>query len=259
MSLGKGFLAALGFLSRLGPADLVESRVLAQSLTLFPTIGLLLGMILALPFAYGFLPGHYWIQAWLLLGGSLWLTRGLHFDGWCDIWDAWGSGANGEKFFTVMKDSRAGAFGVVAICMAVFGQLFLFREVLGEGALHIVPWALLLGRGSAAVLGVIARDMRRPGLAGEFLSHAKPWMLVPIILQIAVAGIVFAPPPGCVLALVLATLGIVELYHLAKRNGALNGDFLGAAVIWGELSALLGWSLTGAEPLPGMLHWWRLF
>jgi adenosylcobinamide-GDP ribazoletransferase len=249
----------LGFLSRLGPADLVESRVLAQGLTLFPAIGLVLGMILALPFAYGFLPGHYWVQAWLMVGGSFWLTRGLHFDGWCDVWDAWGSGATGDAFFKVMKDSRAGAFGVVGVCMAVFGQLFLFREVLGEGALHIVPWALLLGRGSAAVLAVVARDMRRPGLAGEFLSHARPWMLAPIALQIAVAGAVFSPPAALVLAVVLAALGIVELFQLAKRNGALNGDFLGAAVIWGELSALLGWSLTGADSLPGMLQWWPLF
>jgi adenosylcobinamide-GDP ribazoletransferase len=158
-----------------------------------------------------------------------------------------------------MKDSRAGAFGVVGICMAVFGQLFLFREVLGERAYHVVPWALLLGRATAAVLAVAARDLRRPGLGGQFLAHARPWIHAPVLLQVALVGAVFVMPAALVLGVALALLGMVELYRLAEKNGALNGDFLGAAVIWGELSALLSWSLTGAQSLPGILEWWHLF
>jgi adenosylcobinamide-GDP ribazoletransferase len=256
LSLGAGFLAALGFLTRLGPAQELEARELAPGLTFFPFIGLMLGMILVLPFAYGFLPGHHWVQALVMLGASLWLTRALHWDGWCDVWDAWGSGKSGDEFFRVIKDSRAGSFGVLALCMAVFGQLFLFRQILALEAFHIVPWALLLGRGCAAILAVAARNMPRHGLAGQFLSHARPWMLGPIVLQVLITGAVFAIPTSAVLALALSSLGVLELYHLARRNGALNGDFLGAAVIWGELSALLAWNLTGGAKFPGILSWW---
>jgi adenosylcobinamide-GDP ribazoletransferase len=237
----------------------METHELAQGLTLFPTIGLILGMIVVLPFAYGFLPGHYWIQALIMLGGILWLTRGLHWDGWCDVWDAWGSGARGEGFFDVLKDSRAGAFGVIAVSMAVVGEMVLFRQVLAVGAYQIVPWALLLGRGTAGLLAVAARDLKRPGLAGAFLEHVKPWMIAPLLLQIIVAGAVFAVPTAGLLAVSLAAAGFFELLRLAEKNGGLNGDFLGAAVIWGELSALVAWNLTGAERHPGIMEWWNLF
>jgi adenosylcobinamide-GDP ribazoletransferase len=254
LSLFGEFGAALGFLTRFGPSERLEPRQLANSLPFFPLIGLMLGLLLSLPFALGFLPGHHWIQALLLTALSLWVTRGLHWDGLADVFDAWGSGRQGEEFFAVIKDSRTGSFGAMALALGLVAEVYLFQALLAAKAYHIVAWAFLLGRGCSAVLAVLCRKMRRPGLGGSFMEHAAPWMLFPLLFQVLAGAAVFCTPSAAVLSLALAGLGLSELFTLAQRNEGINGDFLGAAAIFGEIAALVAWDLTGAELRPGLLY-----
>ena len=246
-----GLPTALGFLTRLGPARVVEPGGFAATLFWFPAVGLVLGGLLAGPLAMGFLRGHAWVQAWLVVGGSLLLTRGLHWDGWCDVWDGWGSGARGERFWEAVKDSRAGAFGAMALCMALFGQIFLVQALIGQQAWWAVAYAFIQGRVLSVAVLYSGRGLLRPGLGSLFARGARQWVLAAVILQGLAAAIWMLPPVAVTLAVVLALPGFVELRALAHRQGGMNGDFLGAAVIWGELSALLGFVLATPLAWPG--------
>ena len=245
-----GLPTALGFLTRLGPARRMDGGF-AAALFWFPAVGLILGGLLAGPMALGFLHGHAWVQAWVVVGGSLMLTRGLHWDGWCDVFDAWGSGARGERFWEVIKDSRAGAFGVMAICMGLFGQIFLIRSALAMDAWQAVAYAFVQGRVLSVAVLFAGQGMLRPGLGSLFGNGARQWVLGAVFLQGVAAALWLLPAPAVALAVVLALPGYVELRSLARRQGGMNGDFLGAAVIWGELSALLGFVLASPLFLPG--------
>ncbi|NJB68138.1 adenosylcobinamide-GDP ribazoletransferase [Desulfobaculum xiamenense] len=244
------FTAAFGFLTRLAPPRIYDDKVFAATIGWFPLVGFVLGTLLTAPFALGVLRGQPWIQAWLLLGGSLALTRGLHWDGWADLFDGWGSNAQGQRFWDIVKDSRTGAFGVIALVMGLSGQLLLLHQALAAEAYTAVAFAFILGRSLAACTAFCGRSLVRAGNGKLFLAGATVPVILLVIAQTLFAALFVIPPITIIPTLCLCLLGLVELVTLARRNEGMNGDFLGAAVIWGEISALLGWCIAANMNLP---------
>ncbi|BBD09626.1 adenosylcobinamide-GDP ribazoletransferase [Desulfovibrio ferrophilus] len=246
------FMAAMDFLTRLAPARIHDEKTIAASVKYFPLVGLVLGGLLTLPFALGLLSGYAWIQAWLLTGASLWATRGLHWDGWADLFDAWGSGASGDRFWEIIKDSHIGAFGVMGLIMGMGGQVLLLHEALAAKAFGTIAFSFVLGRGLCVGLAYCSKGLSRSAGLGKLTLQGAtlPSLIFALALTIFV-GLGLRPLHALAPALMISLLGMVELHTLARKSGGLNGDFLGAAIIWGELSALVGWLLAvRADLLP---------
>ncbi|MGE4297474.1 MAG: adenosylcobinamide-GDP ribazoletransferase [Desulfovibrionaceae bacterium] len=238
------FGVSLGFLTRLGPGGMVAAEELAASVPCMPLVGLLLGLMLAAPWRVGLCGGHAWVQAWLYVGGSIWLTRGLHWDGWADVCDGWGSGARGDRFWEIVKDSRVGAFGVMGMCMGLVGQVVLAHEVLADGALGVLVFGGVLGRAFAVVLCRVGRGLTRPGLGRTFMEGATPGAVAFAMACCVACGAVLVPWPALLAMLGLAAGGVAALWRLGASRGGVNGDFLGMCILWGELAAPLGYVLA---------------
>lgn len=109
-------MAAFQFLSRFpvrGELDFTPD-LLRRSITYYPLVGAAIG---AAAWAGG------WLGVWLLpplpaavlaLILWVWVTGGLHLDGWMDTADGLLSYRPREKMLEIMKDSRVGAMGVMA-------------------------------------------------------------------------------------------------------------------------------------------------
>ncbi|GAB6058460.1 adenosylcobinamide-GDP ribazoletransferase [Desulfonatronum parangueonense] len=241
----KEFLLAAGFLTRWAPALLADNDELGRSMRWFPLVGLCLGLLLALPLMLGLAAGKPWVQAWIWLGFAMYITRGLHWDGWADLCDALGSGARGERFWEVIKDSRMGAFGGMGLFMGLAGFLVMVRDIVEAGQWGVLIWAPVLGRSAAVLLAWQARELHRPGLAGLFLN-AVTWRSVLFVLgQTIILGLFFVPWNMLLPAAALCLGGIVVLNRIARSQGGLNGDFLGTAIVWGELSVFASWMIGG--------------
>lgn len=243
--------AAVEFLTRLAPARIRDEATIAASVKYFPVAGMVLGGLLTAPLFMGLLGGHPWAQAWALLCGSLWLTRGLHWDGVCDVFDALGPGG-GQRFWEVLKDSRTGAFGAMSLVMGLAGMLVLYHEALAAGAYGAVAFSFVFGRVLCVAAAFSGRSLSRGGGLGSMtLAGATGGTLCTALLLGLAAAPVVRPASALVPMLALGILGLVEIRSLAGRVGGMNGDFLGLAVVWGELAALLGWLLSanlGALP-----------
>ena len=170
MKIVRNFLAALGFLTRLGPV--ATDPDMAGCVPLFPVVGATLGLVLTVPLALGLFGGHPLAGAFVYAVANLALTRGLHLDGFADVADAWGSLARGERFFTIMKDSRIGAFGGMALVVAIAGQACFGAELLTSGQVWLMAAAPVAGRGLAVALMGCCRDLGRPGLGSLCLPGA---------------------------------------------------------------------------------------
>ncbi|MFP5257982.1 MAG: adenosylcobinamide-GDP ribazoletransferase [Acidobacteriota bacterium] len=238
MGIIRNYLAALGFLTRLGPV--VNDPDMPGCVPLFPVVGATLGLVLAGPLALGLFGGHPLAGGFAYAVGNLALTRGLHLDGFADVADAWGSLARGERFFAIMKDSRIGAFGGMALVVALVGQTCLGAELLTSGRVWLLAAAPVVGRSAAVALMRACRDIARPGLGSLCLPGAT-WGNTCFAVGL---GLICLLAAGGARAMILGTLfcglGLWRLARLARQNGGVNGDFLGAAIVGCELAVLAG-------------------
>ena len=235
----RDFLVALTFLTRLGRAHITSSEAIARSMYMYPLVGVLMGALAGLA---SLLPLSSWVLAWALAGLNLYLTRGLHWDGWADLWDGWGSGATGERFWEIVKDSRVGAFGTMGLILGLGLQAALLERAVALQAWPALVFAPVFGRFCCLLLARLGRGLSRPGLGQNALSGASPRALF-LGGAMTLAAALLPGPGHAVLTVALTTLPLGVLLALARRQNGLNGDFLGAAIVAAELCALLPLSL----------------
>lgn len=229
------FHLALTFLTRFGRARIASNEAISRSVMFYPLVGAIIGLVLSL---CARIPLSSWPLAWLLTGLNIFMTRGLHWDGWADLWDAWGSGATDQKFWDIMKDSHVGAFGVMGLILGLGLSAALFQSAIDAKAWGGIFFIPVFGRFCCLILAHLGRCHHRPGLGQSVLAGATRWALLAGALTTLIAALtgLFTH------VLIAATLSIVPLaalFQIAKNRGGLNGDFLGAAIIVGELSVLL--------------------
>lgn len=204
----------------------------------YPAAGLALGLALTLPPAMGFFAGASWVQAWLYVALSAWLTRALHLDGFADLLDALGSGATGDSFQAVLKDSRMGAFGCAGLVLLLSGQIVMTEYCLHQDRLLPLLCAPVFGRCLPMLLASVAPANPRAVL-GKLLAGA------PRKAALATAGaglalpLLFLPPAGFALLLALTAVCLAFLRRIALREGGYNGDFCGFIIVCGESAILL--------------------
>jgi adenosylcobinamide-GDP ribazoletransferase len=228
------FLVALSFLTRLAPSRLTTSEAISRSMAMYPLVGAVIGLILALAAR---LPVSSWILAWVLVGVNLFVTRGLHWDGWADLWDGWGSGATGERFWTIVKDSHVGAFGVMGLILGLGMQAALFELAIAQKAWTHLFFAPVFGRFCCLALARLGRELPRVGLGQNALRGATNRALALGAITAAIPALLL--PLAHLAAILALTLGpLALLLTLARRERGMNGDFLGAAIIAAELCAL---------------------
>lgn len=104
------FLIALQFLTRLPVriASEPDEKSIAQSLSYYPLVGLIIGALLA-GIAWGLSGAPVLLSAALLLVTWVLVTGGLHLDGLADSMDAWVGGlGDRERTLAIMKDPYCG-------------------------------------------------------------------------------------------------------------------------------------------------------
>jgi adenosylcobinamide-GDP ribazoletransferase len=238
----RDFLITLGFMTRLGPVMEIEDDDLAATVKWMPLTGVLLGAVIAFPFYIGLFAGKFWIQAWLTVTASIYLTRGLHFDGIADIADGAGPYPDPERFWEIIKDSRSGVFGVLAAVLAVFGQIIGFYYVFRAGMPGALLWIFALGRLGNATFGRMALPIARKGQGILTMKGADSISLLIGLVTTVIVGLFVVPPTVLLLSFILAGLGLLVLKRLATNMGGANGDFLGAALVFSELAGLLAFA-----------------
>lgn len=228
------------------PAEVVEG---CRSLRWAPCIGVLVaivaGVVMAGATALG-LPAT--ITALLVLGMQILTTGGLHEDGLADVTDGFGGGSSPERKLAIMRDSRIGTFGALALGLGLtlraaalsallqrHGSLAATGSLVATAALAragmLLPlWLLPYARhdGLARAVGRIeARTVATAAcLAGGIaLLAGAATGLDP--LRIVAAG----------LACGLAGWGMTRL--AARQIGGVTGDVIGATEQVGEMVVLI--------------------
>ena len=125
---------------------------LANSMAFFPLVGMLMGVLLVLlRRLFFYLPVSSLVADTLVLIFWIWLSGGLHLDGFADSVDGFLGGHNQEEILKIMKDSSTGAKGVVALVSLLLLKFVLLGEMplfLKDAALFFTPtigrWSMVI-------------------------------------------------------------------------------------------------------------------
>ena len=235
--------AAFALLSRLPVGRFLPdgARVdFARVVWAYPVVGAVLGALGGAVF---------WVAVWLGMGPGLasgWaltalllLGGALHEDGLADTADGFGGGRDAARKLEIMRDSRIGSYGALALVMSL-GLRWAALVGLG-GSARVVAGLVVagaLGRAAIIVVLLAARPARRDGLAaglgavpggmaalGLAVAAVVAWVLLPVGVAV-VAG----------LAAVVVGFGLARLG--TRQIGGHSGDLLGATSVVAECVVL---------------------
>ena len=242
-----GFL----FLTRLrlpAPGDWPQDAV-ARAAWTFPVVGVALGLLggaVALIALHLGLPPA--AAALLGLGAAMLATGALHEDGLADTVDGFGGGQTREQKLQIMRDSRVGSYGVLALILSVGLRAIALTALLDQEPtlLDQVPVLLCAMAAAHAVsragLPAIMHGLdpaRKTGLGAGAGRPAAPVAQLAAAIGLAVALVTLGWWRG-IFAVAFAAAAVAGTAMLARRQiGGYTGDVLGAAQQVAEVAVLL--------------------
>jgi adenosylcobinamide-GDP ribazoletransferase len=222
------FLIGLQFLTQLPiRTETPTARNTARSYYFYPFIGLLVGVgAVLLRHACAFVfPLSFSIV--LVLAFLVWISGGLHEDGLADLADGMGGGWTQDDRLSIMKDSRIGAFGALALVLALLAKYAALTSMDSARLDAAIISAQILGRWAFLPMGYFNRYARE-GLAAEFMKGLS-FKAVAFGTAVSSAAVILLAKGrgGIAITAALLTIALASAYF-KRRIGGVTGDCFGA-------------------------------
>ena len=235
-------ICAVQFLTRLPTPRLKNFQPdwIARSARYFPVAGQMVGLICSAVWLVASLVWPGPPAAVLAVAAGVLATGGFHEDGLADTADGLGGGQSKARRLEIMKDSRIGSYGALALVLVLMLKASLLAGLpLWRGAA-----ALLIAHGGARAAAVLV--MTLVPYAGDLAAaKIKPvpqgvrWPEAALALTLGAWPLVLLGAAHAVLALALAGAASVVMALLARRLiGGVTGDVLGAVEQLAEVALL---------------------
>ena len=178
------------------------------------------------------------ISAGLVLVTQAMLSGAMHEDGLADTADGLWGGMTRDRRLEIMRDSRIGSYGVLALILSVGLRWSALAGLIAAGAWGAVLAAAVLSRaGMPALMAALPRartDGLSHGVGQPGRGAVCGAMAVALGLALACTGW------AVLLAAAWAALAVAGMGALARAKlGGQTGDILGAAQQLAEIAALL--------------------
>jgi adenosylcobinamide-GDP ribazoletransferase len=230
--------AAFMLLTRLPVAGLAEAvPARGAGVWAYPIVGLVVGLIGAAVFwlaaRLGLPPA---IAAIVAVAATVLTTGALHEDGLADTADGFGGGATVARKLEIMRDSRIGSFGALALMLSIGLRITALAALADSGRVAVALVAAgMLGRGAMVGMMLALPPARPDGMAAS-LGKVP---VMPAAIGIVIAGACVLLPHG-VRALLAAVVAGAAMVWLARRQiGGTTGDVLGATEQVAECGVLI--------------------
>lgn len=224
-----GFRVAVQFLTTIpiGGNPPTPQEIMA-SYYFYPIVGLLLAaaaILVRLVASILFPPSFTMVVVLVFLIG---VTGGLHEDGLADVADGFGGGWTIEDRLRIIKDSRIGAYGALALIVAILAK---YVALTSMNPLHIdgaLVASQVLGRWAFLPLGYF-NPSARDGLGSQFMKGiGTNSLVVTSVFSLGVLILVSAVTGAIAFCIATAVIALASLYF-RLRLGGITGDCFGAA------------------------------
>jgi len=244
------FLAAVQYFTRLPvPAWVGHSQQqLDDAARYFPLVGVVVGGMGAAVLAAAHQVWTMPVAVTLSMIATLWVTGGFHEDGLADTVDGLGGSFSRDRALEIMKDSRIGAFGAMALVTVLVLKFALLSAMTAEQAVWV-----MIGGHAASRWGAVLIMASLPYVRETETSRSKPLVqgVAPITWLIAtVTTLVTVTLLGMRGVIAMGATLAVSLWwrrRLHVRLGGYTGDCLGAAQQLGECAFYLACSAASVH------------
>jgi adenosylcobinamide-GDP ribazoletransferase len=242
--------SALAFSTRLPVSATAPHPPLVRALRMLPLVGAIVGAAAAMAYllasAIGLQPV---LAAVIAMAFQSWLTGALHEDGLADFADGIGGGSSRERKLAIMRDSRVGTFGVLALLFVIIGKVLALGQAGTASDQRAV--AALITAGVLSRLAPVLLLHRLPPARLEGLSYRlgcpdKETATEATVYGLAIAGLLALAAGGAgtlLAALIVSTIGYWAVEAVSRRQlGGQTGDAAGASQQIVELMVLLAFA-----------------
>ena len=216
----------------------------AASVRYYPLVGVLVGLAGGAVFAAGHAVFGAALAAILAIAAMAAVTGGLHEDGLADTADGICGASTAERALEIMRDSRIGAYGVLALILVIAAKIVALAALPLWTGFVILIAAHGLSRWSIVLVIATARYVRASGTASPVAGTVSPASHLvagaTALACLALVAVVATPAAalGVIAGLVLGHLAIRAAFQ--RKLGGYTGDCLGATQQASETGAYLG-------------------
>ena len=197
----------------------------------------------------GIIPAAAWYFSNLILPGSLaaltavtmgiLVTGALHEDGLCDTADGLVGGNSRERRLEIMKDSRIGTYGAIALLISIVGRW----QALSFFDIHAGVLALLtthtLARATMAIPIKFATYARSEGLGASVSANLTNREFAITAAIAALFALVLGGMAGIISLFIAAIISLAFTAYVKSKIGGYTGDGLGAVEQLAEMTILI--------------------
>ena len=249
------WLTALEFLTRIPipVASHFDPAWMSRCVRYFPWVGVLIGACGALVW-WALQPAlSPWLAAALAFTATALITGAFHEDGLSDYVDGIGGGQSREHTLTIMKDSRVGSFGALALILVTVIKIAALASLRVADAILVLIFAHAAARASAVTVMAslpYARDDAtskvKPLAMGVTWSEVVvSWLPTVALVALSVTsaatcGLSNQAPIALLTAMLAAGIVTTALaLQMKRRVGGYTGDALGAVEQCAEAAVLV--------------------
>ncbi len=202
----------------------------------FPLVGAMMGVAFALEdYALGFLFRHALRSAFIVLSMTA-LSGAVHLDGLADTADALGAGSDRSRALEILRDSRIGVFGAIALFFALALKVLALAGLYGRPRLATLILAPMLARWALVAVSYKIDYLRSEG-AGSSMLGRLDYRNLSIASIFAILPLIFIHWRSLVIAYALTVIVTFAMRSFYRRwLGGITGDLIGAC---GEIVEVL--------------------
>jgi adenosylcobinamide-GDP ribazoletransferase len=231
---------ALAFLTRIpvGAPGMLTPQRLGRAAAFFPAVGLIVGGVVGgvRIAADTILPAGP--ATLLAITAAILVTGALHEDGLADAADGFGAHVPRERKLEILRDSRVGTYGALALVLSVLLTWSLLTQLDGVDCLKAALVAHVLARASFLPQANALPSARDDG-SGRLLQPTRTALVIAGITAVATAVVAAGIVDGAIALATAAATIVLTIVAVRRTLGGSTGDTFGAGGKLVELTVLI--------------------
>lgn len=230
------FLSTLVFLTRIPVRIPFKYEAKVENVFFFPLVGIIIGATLVGISYLSSLIFSPHVTAIITVFILVVITGGLHLDGLSDSFDGLLSYRDKEKIILIMKDSRVGAMGLLAVVFVVLFKIAFVQTLIESGEFIMILALPLIGRLSLVMACYKGRTISKSIMGEPFIGKLSKRYYYGIIffygaLAVSVIYLFYGLIYGISFIFTVFILHFIVIYFKKfsyEKIDGISGDILGA-------------------------------